>query len=33
MLLHFTHDVMQNDAALANVLRHLKPGATVVASA
>jgi ubiquinone/menaquinone biosynthesis C-methylase UbiE len=31
-LLHFTHDVMQNGAALDHVLRHLKPGATVVAS-
>lgn len=31
LLLHFTHDVLQNDAALANVLRPLKPGATVVA--
>lgn len=30
VLLHFTHDVLQNEAALANVLRHLKPGATVV---
>ena len=27
-LLHFTHDVMQSDAALDHVLRHLKPGAT-----
>ena len=32
LLLHFTHDVLQNDAALLNVLRHLKPGATVVAT-
>jgi len=31
LLLHFTHDVLQNEAALSNVLRHLKPGATVVA--
>jgi ubiquinone/menaquinone biosynthesis C-methylase UbiE len=31
-LLHFTHDVMQSDAALEHVLRHLKPGATLVAS-
>ena len=31
-LLHFTHDVMQSEAALDQVLRHLKPGATVVAS-
>jgi ubiquinone/menaquinone biosynthesis C-methylase UbiE len=32
VLLHFTHDVLQNETALANVLAHLKPGATVVAS-
>jgi SAM-dependent methyltransferase len=32
VLLHFTHDVLQNEAALDNVVRHLKPGATVVAS-
>lgn len=31
LLLHFTHDVLQNEAALANLLHHLKPGATVVA--
>jgi ubiquinone/menaquinone biosynthesis C-methylase UbiE len=31
-LLHFTHDVMQSDEALDHVLRHLKPGATLVAS-
>lgn len=31
-LLHFTHDVMQSDAALQQLLQHLKPGATVVAS-
>lgn len=31
-LLHFTHDVMQSDAALRQVLRHLQPGATLVAS-
>jgi ubiquinone/menaquinone biosynthesis C-methylase UbiE len=31
VLMHFTHDVLQNEAALANVLRHLKPGATVMA--
>jgi SAM-dependent methyltransferase len=31
-LLHFTHDVMQSDAALDHVLHHLKPGATLVAS-
>lgn len=32
LLMHFTHDVMQNDAALRHVLRHLKPGARLVAS-
>lgn len=32
MLMHFTHDVLQNAAALDNVLRCLKPEATVVAS-
>jgi ubiquinone/menaquinone biosynthesis C-methylase UbiE len=31
-LLHFTHDILQRDDALANVLRHLRPGASVVAS-
>ncbi len=31
-LFHFTHDILQRDAALNNVLRHLQPGATVVAS-
>jgi SAM-dependent methyltransferase len=31
LLLHFTHDVLQNEAALANVLGRLKPGAAVVA--
>ena len=31
LLMHFTHDVLQNESALANVLRPLKPGATVVA--
>ena len=31
-LLHFTHDVMQSDAALQLLLQQLKPGATVVAS-
>ena len=31
-LLHFTHDVMQSDAALEHVLSHLKPGAVLVAS-
>lgn len=28
----FTHDVLQSDAALANVLSHLKPGARVAAA-
>ena len=31
-LFHLVHDVLRDDAALANVLRHLKPGARVVAS-
>jgi ubiquinone/menaquinone biosynthesis C-methylase UbiE len=31
-LLHFTHDILQRDDALANVLRHLRPSACVVAS-
>jgi SAM-dependent methyltransferase len=31
-LFHFTHDVLREDAALVNVLSHLKPGARVVAS-
>jgi len=31
-LFHFTHDILQQPEALANVLRHLKPGARVVAS-
>jgi ubiquinone/menaquinone biosynthesis C-methylase UbiE len=31
-LFHFTHDILQRPEALANVLRHLKPGARVVAS-
>jgi SAM-dependent methyltransferase len=30
-LLHFTHDILQRDAALANVIAHLHPGSTVVA--
>jgi demethylmenaquinone methyltransferase/2-methoxy-6-polyprenyl-1,4-benzoquinol methylase len=29
-LFHFTHDILREDAALENVLRHLKPGAHVV---
>jgi ubiquinone/menaquinone biosynthesis C-methylase UbiE len=31
-LFHFTHDILQTPAALANVLAHLKPGARVVAA-
>lgn len=31
-LLHFTHDILQRPDAVANVLRHLRPGARVVAS-
>jgi SAM-dependent methyltransferase len=31
-LFHLTHDVIRDDAAVANVLSHLKPGARVVAS-
>ncbi len=31
-LLHFTHDVLRDPAALDHVLAHLKPGARVVAS-
>ena len=31
-LFHFTHDVLQCPEAIANVLRHLKPGARVVAT-
>ena len=31
-LFHFTHDIVREDAAIANVLSHLKPGARVVAS-
>ena len=31
-LFHFTHDILQRPEAVANVLRHLKPGARVVAS-
>lgn len=30
-LFHFTHDILQSDGALQNVLAHLKPGARVVA--
>ena len=31
-LFHFTHDVLREPQAIANVLAHLKPGARVVAS-
>jgi ubiquinone/menaquinone biosynthesis C-methylase UbiE len=31
-LFHFTHDILRRPEAIANVLRHLKPGARVVAS-
>lgn len=31
-LFHFTHDVLRRDDAIDNVLTHLRPGATVVAS-
>ncbi|APW36292.1 methyltransferase type 11 [Rhodoferax koreense] len=31
-LFHFTHDILQQPAAITQVLRHLKPGARVVAS-
>lgn len=31
-LFHFTHDVLRDPEAIANVLSHLKPGARVVAS-
>ncbi len=31
-LFHFTHDILREDDAIANVLAHLKPGARVVAS-
>lgn len=31
-LFHFTHDIMRTPNALANVRRHLKPGARVVAA-
>jgi SAM-dependent methyltransferase len=31
-LFHFTHDVLRRPEAIANVVRHLKPGARVVAS-
>ncbi len=31
-LFHFTHDILREEAAIANVLSHLKPGARVVAA-
>ncbi|MGL6112723.1 MAG: class I SAM-dependent methyltransferase [Rubrivivax sp.] len=31
-LMHFTHDILQRDDALENLIRHLRPGACVVAS-
>jgi len=31
-LFHFTHDILRDEAAIANVLAHLKPDARVVAS-
>lgn len=31
-LFHFTHDILQQPAAITQVLRHLRPGARVVAS-
>ena len=31
-LFHFTHDILQQPAAVVQVLRHLRPGARVVAS-
>jgi len=31
-LFHFTHDILQRSEAIAQVMRHLKPGARVVAS-
>lgn len=31
-LFHFTHDILRTPAAVANIVRHLKPGARVVAS-
>jgi ubiquinone/menaquinone biosynthesis C-methylase UbiE len=30
-LFHFTHDILRDERAIANVVRHLKPGARVVA--
>jgi hypothetical protein len=31
-LFHFTHDILRTPAAVANVIRNLKPGARIVAS-
>lgn len=31
-LFHFTHDILQRPEAVANVMRHLRPGARVVAT-
>jgi SAM-dependent methyltransferase len=31
-LFHFTHDILRENSAIANVVNHLKPGARVVAS-
>ena len=31
-LFHFTHDILREDAAIVNMLAHLKPGARVVAA-
>ncbi|HXW83115.1 MAG TPA: methyltransferase domain-containing protein [Candidatus Binataceae bacterium] len=31
-LFHFTHDILQSPAAVANVIEHLRPGARVVAA-
>ena len=31
-LLHFTHDILRRSAALRNILQHLKPTASIVAS-
>ena len=31
-LLHFTHDILQDDAALRHIVAHLRPGGRIVAS-
>ena len=31
-LLHFTHDILRDEKAVANVLRHLRPGARITAA-